>query len=155
MLPMVVAAMEAVFYLLCVPVNLALIVSDRAGARVGAGVSAFVRHRARRRALEDLAPKPGHKKTGPEPGRVWAVLRRLRFERVAIAGTVGLGDAAATALFCGALSASACALRSRADHFRADIRPDFSNDLHIELRGMLTARAGQIIMAAIFKRKGV
>ena len=151
-IPVIVALAEALFYLLCVPVNLALVLEDGAGLKVGAGVSAFAGWRARRRALSDLSGENGHKKSGPEPGRVWAVLRRVRFERLEIYGSVGLGDAAATALLCGALNGMACGLRGRAGRFRADVRPDFSNDFRVALSGMLTARTGQIIRAIILMR---
>lgn len=155
MIPLIVALIESTFYLLCVPVNLALALDDGAGLRVGAGVSAFVRWRARRRALLDLSGPKGNKKTGPKPGRVWAVLRRLKFERLEIYGTLGLGDAASTALLCGAVNGALCGLRSRAVRFRAQVQPDFSSALRVELRGMLTARTGQIIRAILFERKGM
>ena len=151
MLPALVAFIEALFYLMCVPVHLALLLDDRGGLRLGAGVSAFVRHRARRRALRDLAAS-GRKGNGRTPERAWAVLRRLRLERLELAGRLSLGDAAATCLACGMLTGLACALKSRAGSMRADVRPDFSNDLHIELRGMLTARTGHIIRAIILER---
>ncbi len=151
MLPALVAFVEALFYLMCVPVHLALLLDDRGGLRVGAGVSAFVRRRARRRALRNLGSS-GQRRGGMTPERAWAVLRRLRFERVELAGRLSLGDAAATSLACGWLTGLACALKNRAGFLRADVRPDFSNDLHIELRGMLTARTGHIIRAIILER---
>ena len=151
MIPYIVAIVEGLFYLMCVPVHLALVFEGGAGLKVGAGVSAFAGQRARRRAASDLSG--GSKKSGPEPGRVWSVLRRMRFERMEIYGTLGLGDAASTALLCGAVNGAFGSLRGRAAHFRADVRPDFSSPLRVELRGMLTARTGQIIRAILFERK--
>ena len=152
MLPTLVAIVEALFYLFNVPVCVALAVDDKTGLRVGTGMSAFAGRPARRRALRSLMA-PGTKKPGPRPGQVWAVLRRLRIRRLEVSGRVALGDAAATALCCGLLTGAVCGLRGRAAAFRADVRPDFSNDFRVELRGMLTARAGDIMIAVLFGRQ--
>lgn len=153
MLPYIVAAAEAAFYLLCVPVNLALAVDGGAGLRVGAGVSLFARYRARRRAVSDLA-EPNGRRGGPGRGRLWRAARRLRFERIELTGRVSLGDAAATAVLCGALNGAACALRPRTDALRAAVRPDFSGACRLELRGVLTARAGRVAAALFLPELG-
>lgn len=147
-LPYIVALAEALFYLWSVPVTLAVVMDSGTGLRLGAGVSAFVRHRARRRALSDLSAAHGGS-GGPDRGAMLRVLRRVRFDRLELTGRASLGDAAATALLCGALNGLGCGLGHRAGVLRVAVRPDFSNDFHLELRGMLTARAGKVIAAAL------
>lgn len=149
MLPYIVALAEALFYLWSVPVTLAVVMDSGTGLRPGVGVSAFVRHRARRRALADLAGGAGEGSGGLDPGAVRRVLRRVRFDRLELTGRASLGDAAATALLCGALNGLGCGLRGRAAALRVAVRPDFSNDFRVELRGMLTAPAGKVIAAAL------
>lgn len=142
MWPWTIGAIEALFYLSCVPIHVALAVD---GLDAGAGVSAFGGARARRRALRDLAGPP--RRGGP--GTLWRTARRVRFDRLELTGTVSLGDAALTAVACGALNGLAGGLRLRAARARVRVRPDFSNDFRLQLRGMLTARAGKIIWAAL------
>lgn len=138
-----IAAAEALFYLCAVPVNLAVRVD---GLRSGAGLSAFEGRVAVRRARQALIGKNG--KEGPEPRRVLRVLRRVRLERATVAGRAALGDAAATALFCGGLRALLGALPVK--RLRVDLRPDFSADrFALELSGMFRARSGQIILATL------
>lgn len=145
----IVAAAEAVFYLLAVPVHLALCLGGAEGLRFGAGVSAFERRAARRRAMENLGKRRAGRQSSPGVRRAWAFARSLRLERVSLRGSVCLGDAAATAMACGVLNALACGLRGRAARLEADVRPDFSSpDVRVELSGMVSARAGQIMLAA-------
>ncbi len=143
-----VALLEALFYLSRVPVNLALAFDLDMGLKLGAGVSAFERRYARRRALKRLS-SPDAGGDGPDARTVWRVLRRMRFERVELTGRVALGDAGLTALLCGALNGLACAAAGHADRVRSRVAPDFSNAFRLELRGMLRARTGQIIIAII------
>lgn len=147
-MPYLVGALEALFYLYWAPVYVALAAEGGGGFRFGAGAAAFVRRRARKRAQAALCGGAGSGGAA-RPRAVWAVLRRLRFDRVELSGVVSLGDAALTAVGCGLLNGAVCGLKGRADAVRAAVRPDFSNDFHIELRGMLRARAGKIIAAAL------
>ena len=143
-----VAMAEALFYLFSVPGNLALAFDSDRSLKVSPGVSAFVRRRARRRAEAGLE-RPSGEKGARKARNVWRVVRRLRFERVELSGSVATGDAAATALLCGSLNGLACGLRGRTEALSASVRPDFSNDFQIRLHGMLSARSGQIMMATI------
>jgi len=145
MLVNAVALLEALFYLCAVPVNLALRLR---GLRLGAGLSAFEWRAARKRAALDIA-KPPKRNRGPAPRRALRVLSRLRIDRARLTGRVALGDAAATALACGALTGLARALSGRAGRVEVDVRPDFGGDVAVELDGMIRARTGQIILAAI------
>ena len=75
------------------------------------------------------------------------LVMRLRFERVSVKGRLGLSDAAATALACGGLTALGSALRARSGSVEVDVAPAFDGP-RLELRGMVRARIGQIIVAA-------
>ena len=148
MIVYIVAAAQALVYLLSIPVNVALRLE---GLKSGSGVAVFDRGAAVHRALIALSGKQGK---GPSLRRVWPVLRRVRFDRIELTGRVSLGDAAATALFCGALNGLGRSLRGRARLLRVGVQPDFSDELRLELRGMVSARSGQIMLAAIRAMKG-
>ena len=141
-----VALMDALFYLLAVPVHLAVRLD---GLRTGAGLSVFERRAARRRAERKLKIGSGGGK-GPDPRRVLRVLSRLRIDRAELTGRVALGDAAATALMCGALNGLARASGRRVGRLRVDVRPDFAaEEVSVALSGMIRARSGQIILATV------
>ena len=139
-----VAVLEALVYLASVPLWGAFVLSTEGGVRFGVGVSAFelraaLRRARRRRALE--------KPRGKGPGLSWDVLRRVRGARARIRGRVGLGDAAATALACGALRALG------AGRVAVDVAPVFDGDgLCLELTGMIRLRSGQIMRAMAVSR---
>lgn len=142
-----VAALEAFFYLCAIPVHLAVRVE---GLRVGAGLSAFERRVAGRRAARDLTreEKGGGKKR--DYRRILRVLSRLQIDRAELTGRVALGDAAATALLCGGLNGLGRALGTRARRSRVDVRPDFGAGASaLELSGMIRARSGKIILATL------
>ena len=152
MLVYLVALFEALAYLSAVPVCAAFWVSTEGGLRAGVGLGLFERRFAYRRARSNSKPlaegKPKDGKRGGM-GRGLTLLRRLSIDSVSLRGSLGLGDAAATALACGALQALAASLGARASRVELAIAPDFSGDgLRAELRGMIRARAGQIILAA-------
>ena len=147
MIVYIVALAEAAFYLLAVPVHLAVRLD---GLTAGAGVALFDGRAALRKAGTRREKAGG----GPGLRAVWPVLRRLRFERVELTGRVSLGDAAATALACGLLNGAGRCLAARADALRIEVTPVFSDAPRLELRGMLRARAAQIILAVIRSRKG-
>lgn len=142
----VVAALEALFYLCAIPVNLAVRLE---GLRAGAGLSAFEWRAARLRAARDMLRGPGKGRKGPAFRRALQLLGRLRMDRVRLTGRLSLGDAAATALACGAINGLALALSGRVGRVESDVRPDFGSGIFLRLDGMIRARAGQIILAAI------
>lgn len=153
----------ALFYLSRVPIKLAFCAKAGADAGFGFAVAPFERRFARRRAeIRCLAPKPSkpHRKTHIAPRDVPLLLRSafkalkhagLRIERLRIEGEFGAGDAAATALICGGLDALGRAVRAAAGcDVRLELRPDFSSArLHARLDGIISARAGHIILAAL------
>ena len=64
-------------------------------------------------------------------------------------GRLCLGDAASTALACGALEALAAALGAALGRVELNVAPDFQDSaLRAELWGMIRVRSGQIIVAA-------
>ena len=139
------------------------------------GFSAFERRFALNAALRRLArgPKPGKR---PPVGRLAKALRRLKPE-ITLRGRLNLGDAAATALACGALRSleaaqrgaapalwgvlsaqrgaasaqrgAAPAQRGAAPALRLRVVPEFQGEPGVELQGMIRARAGKIIYAAL------
>ena len=155
MLVTLVAALEALVYLNAVPLNLAVCLSGGDSLRFGAGLSLFERRTALRRA-QRRSVKPRKRRRRGKPGmarrRLRAGLRfarQLRLEDARLTGRVCLGDAAATALVCGSIGALGSALKGPSPVVRLDVRPDFSGDPGVELQGMLRARAGQIMLAAM------
>ena len=148
MLVYLIALFQALMYLAAVPVCAAFCLSAGDGVRLGVGVSVFERRFALRRARRfDAFPPKKPKRRGGK--RAWGVLRNLRGLGVGLRGRLCLGDAAATALACGALRALAAALGTRARRVEIDIDPEFSSaEFRVELQGMIRVRAGQIITAA-------
>ena len=133
MLVILVAMLEALFYLCSIPVKLSVRLDDfTAGSRLtvfGARLN-------------------GGKGKGPDAMRVLRVIRRIRFERLEARGRVCLGDAAATALVCGGMTAALNCVYARSK--RVKLTPDFaSNHIALHLSGMLRARSGQIILAML------
>ena len=144
-----VAALEALAYLSAVPVCAAFCLDSENGLRAGAGVGAFGAGGALRRARRamDRARRRGRARVGLRRGL--GFLRRLRPRAFRLRGRVALGDAAATALACGALISLGEALRGRIQSAEVDVVPAFDGEFSLELRGMICATAGQIMVAAI------
>lgn len=138
------AILETLFYLLSVPLNAAFALSTADGVRWGVGVSAFELRPALRRARE-YRPVKRRLKSGAKPS--WQFIRRLRGARIRLRGRLGLGDAAATAVACGALRGLASALAARAGRVEVDVTPVFAGEVCLELTGMIRLRAGQIMTA--------
>ena len=133
MLVIMVAVLEALFYLCSIPVKLAVKLD---GFKAGTQLSVF----------GTRLKKGGGK--GPDVTRVLKVLRRIRFERLEVRGRICMGDAAATALLCGGMTAALKCLPARRK--RVNLTPDFTSDhITLHLNGMLRARSGQIILAML------
>lgn len=148
MLVYIVAMLEALGYLWAVPVCVAFCVDGEGGFRAGAAAGTFNTRAVLRRARLDMGrgkKRPGRPKAAKAALRL---LAHLRFERVSLKGRLGLSDAAATALACGALSALGAALRGRTRSLEVEVAPAFDGP-RAELRGIARARLGQIIFAAI------
>ncbi len=150
MLVYLIASIQFISYLLSVPLCVAFCLTTRGGLRVGVGVGAFERRFAMKRARKTRKPpKLPRGGGGPGMGLALQTLRRLRGGGLTLRGSLCLGDAAATAVACGALRALGTALGARAGRVEIDVEPVF-NDLapRARLEGMIRARAGQIIAAA-------
>ena len=160
-----VAAGTALFYLSAVPVHLAFALRAGENGGWGAGVSVFEGRFARAAAERNLGRekrRPKRKISLPEKKlplfksalkAFRHVLRHTQVNALSLRGTLSLGDAALTAVFCGALgsliSALATAMQARLE---CALQPDFSSpriELTGELSGIVTLRAGHIILAAL------
>ena len=156
MLVYIVAILEALAYLGAVPVCAAFCLSTEGGLRAGTGVGVFERRFALRKARRASRSPIVKKGKGRRGGlrRTLAVLRRLRGTSLILWGRLGLGDAAATAVACGALRALGPALAARTGQVDIAVVPVFdSAEPHVELQGMIQVRFGQIIAAGV--RSGV
>lgn len=163
--PVVLTAVAAlVFYAACVPVKIAF--CARAGEGVQAGVAArpFTQAGAVRaaRARLDAGSAPRKKRKPQKKSRPQKkpplklalcigrkLLARTKFETLSAHGTLGLSDAATTALAVGFIQAALCAvcaaLGARAD---MRLRPDFQTPgVHGEFFGIVSLRIGNIIFA--------
>ena len=134
------ALIEALIYLASIPLCGAFTLSTEGGLRFGVGVSAFDLGRALRHARRC---RPVRARRGKGAGNLaWRILRRLKGARMRLQGRLGLGDAAATAVVCGALRSLSGA------RVAVDVTPVFSGDgLYLELQGMIRLRTGQIMSA--------
>ncbi|MGX8705649.1 MAG: hypothetical protein ACSW8J_03625 [bacterium] len=136
MLVYFVAVIEMLFYLLAVPVRVMLRVK---GLRAETKVTLF-----------DISlPR---KKRGSR--KILHVIRNMRFDRIVLTGRVSLGDAAATALMCGSLEGLTRCLAGRVKYLRVEVHPVFSNELMFDIKGIIRARTGQIMWAALREMKG-
>lgn len=80
----------------------------------------------------------------------FSLSRHLKLLSLTMDGTIGLSDAAATALICGAANSLDAALFAVAKRARVSLRPDFAAaSAHAELSGMISLRAGHIMLAAL------
>ena len=150
MLVYAVAILEALGYLCAVPVCVAFCVDGEGGLRAGAAAGTFSARAALRRARRQMDGRRRHRgRPGVPVKRLLKLLKRLRFERVSLKGALGLSDAAATALLCGAITSLGAALRGRAASLELDVAPAFDGP-RAELQGIIRARVGQIILAAIY-----
>ena len=148
MVIILIAIVEALGYLSAVPVCGAFFLNTEGGLRLGVGVSAFERRFALRRAQRRAGlPLPaGKKAAGPLLRRA---LPHLRIDALSLRGSLCLGDAAHTALACGALRALPSLLAARAGKVEIAVAPDFDGDApRVRLQGMIRVRFGQIIAAA-------
>lgn len=77
-----------------------------------------------------------------------ALIRHMELERFTARLRIGTGDAARTALLCGAVSSAAYALRGAAKSGRVDVRPDFSGEaLEGEVRAAAMLKLGRLLRA--------
>lgn len=142
------AAAAALIYLWNVPLCLALVVLWRDGPQAGAALMPFDAAAARRRAARAVKRVGRKKRRGGTNARAALRILRLSRARISLAGRLCLGDAAATALACGGLNALGRALSGPLPGLSVSLEPDFGDSPGFEARGMIAARAGNIIAAA-------
>ena len=149
-MPIILAAiLETLLYLSAVPLCAAFTLSTEHGLRFGVGLSLFDRRAALRRARKCRPVKTRRRGAGS----AWRIALRLRGAHIRLQGRLGLGDAAATALACGALRALAASLGSAAGRVTVDVAPLFdAPGPCLALTGMIRLRTGQI-MTAMAKRQ--
>jgi len=155
MLTMVAAAVT-LFYLSAIPVHVSFFLRVGVDTRFGLGISIFEPRLAFRRSLKQnagLKPPKLTEKLHPADilSSIRTMLKHLRIERICLDGIFGSGDAAVTALVCGGISSIHCALHGMQKGIvHLNLQPDFSADrLRVDLSGMISLRAGHIMIAAL------
>lgn len=154
---MVVCGAICLILLLCsaVPVKFALALHLNETIGFGAGISLFSNRRALRSARDKQKPwKWKHPAGKPDLRRLlraaWHaaayLLRHIRIPVLRIDGSLALGDAAHTALFCGALQSIGGMLPAA----QVQLQPDFSSvHSNAQLICIISLRTGHIILAAL------
>lgn len=155
------AALVFALYLLAVPVKLALCFRSYPKPDFAAGFALFEERFARRGAQERLL---GEKKRVPwkklrlDSQKIHALpalkylLRHATIEHISLTGSIGMENAAATALICGASTAAAAAVAplSWGNKIELALSADFSGKpSRICFSGMISIRIGHIICAAL------
>jgi len=154
-----------VFYLMAVPVELALQLRTAPAPGFGAGAALFEGRFALKSAEKRMI---GEKKHLPwrqfstyleKIRRFPALFHALRYafshlelRQLCIRGRIGMQDAAATALICGCGEAIGSALNALPACRPMELRlePDFSGSgIQLQLSGMVSIRAGHIICTAL------
>ena len=155
------AVLVFLFYFASVPVELALKLRTQPQLDFGAGIGIFEGRFALRQAEKRMI---GEKKRFPwgefymdaEKKPIFKALkylfRHLKIENLSVSGSIGLPDAAATALVCGCAQAACGAILPLgwAEKISLKLSPDFSgggSDVHIS--GMVSVAAGHIICTAL------
>lgn len=158
------AAALAAFYLCMLPVKLALVLrlsppdqpSQPAKPSLLLGAAAFEPRLARRHA-RPFAGRRHSRASLPSPLLLRSalkaavyLLRCLRLDQLRVHGTLATGDAAQTALLCGAAEAVQAACTPLGNRVSLTLKPDFTASAsNIEAAGIIGIRAGHIICAAL------
>ena len=149
------AAVTCAVYLATLPVKLAFALRLGPEPRLGMGLAAFEGRFAIRAARQNAKPLrlPGPKRGGT-PGRrglLRAIRVVLRGAELELSARFCLGDAALTALACGALGSLSGALAAAAGlRLSARVVPDFeATRASAEITGILTLRAGHSMGSAL------
>lgn len=144
-----ITAAVALLYASAIPVHIAFSLSIGTACSFSSGIALFEPRFALKRAMN---PKPKPKRTkishsSDARRALTAALKHLRPDRLRLDGVFGSDDAALTALVCGGAGALGCAAGQRV---HISLRPDFSSDrLQLQLTGMISFRAGHIMIAAL------
>lgn len=149
----------ALFYLGAIPICFAFHLRWNDAPEIGTGLALFEARFAMRRAqrlfspsLSGASPKPKDRtlriRAGLRAAR--SLLSHLPPNGACLFGTLGTSDAALTATLCGSVNALGGALNASTNRRVAlSLQPDFSaNRFCIEASGMISTRAGHIMLAA-------
>lgn len=153
------------FYLMAIPVKLALVFESGVGFRAGVGIFAgkFAQNAAKRpqkaRKSMKKSPKKAQKsRKKPQLRDIPALfagakylLAHARLDAFSVSGQIGCADAAATAILCGVIGSAVCCARvcTGAD-VRGGVQPDFfGGHTRMQAVGIVSIRAGHIILAAL------
>lgn len=153
MLPMMTAAVT-LFYFSAVPIHIAFRLRIGKDSFFGFGISVFEPRFALRQSCKKRKffhkPPSSHRKPS-RLGLLKSILKHVRIEQIRLDGSIGVCDAALTALLCGSASALACAFCGKNGRSaRVSLQPDFAaNTLHADLSGMIRVRAGHIMLATL------
>jgi len=147
------AAACFVFYLAAIPLKFAIVFSTNPQPALRSGASIFEGRFALRRAFR---PKNAKKRSLPDSRLISPairagkyLLRRLHIDYLRAQGVLSSPDAARTALICGAARSLQAACMELGNRVQISLQPDFSGrNSEIEITGMLSIRAGHIILAA-------
>lgn len=143
------------FYLANIPLKCALVFTSHPQAAIGRGVAIFEGRFALRRALR--RKKVGGRFSLPDPvllrptlGAAKYLLRRIHIERLCLRGIVSTDDAASTAILAGLGNLISSASFPFGGIVLVELYPDFSaRGSDVELTGMIAAKLGHIILAAL------
>ena len=150
-MPYLAAALMIIIYMYNLPLTVALVWRDEGGA---AGISVLDIRFALNSARKKIGKKTGagnkNKKKKPDTETAIRLFRRMRLEYFSARLAVGTGDAAQTALLCGALRALGGALAGAAEYGEADIRPDFSGKaFRGEVGAVFSLKLGKALVSFI------
>lgn len=143
-MPFIAAVIMTGIYMYNLPLMIAFMWREQ-GFGVGVGViePAYALKVARSHIINGKKRAPGRKR---KPGMTLKMIRSLRIEYFSARLYIGTGDAAATALLCGAARSLAGVLAGAARQSVTDIRPEFSgNCLRGEAAIVFSVTAGRIL----------
>ena len=147
-MPYIAAAIMTGIYMYNLPLMIALMWREQ-GFGVGVGIlePAYALKAARSRIINGKKRSPGRKR---KPGMTLKMIRTLRIEYFSARLYIGTGDAAATALLCGAARSLAGVLAGAARQSITDIRPEFSGScLRGEAAIVFSVTAGKMLRAVL------
>lgn len=155
-----ITAAVTLFYISAIPVHIALRLRVGPDNFFGFGISAFEPRFALKQSLQSRSFR--RRKSSVKKEAITDILKgalrslkyasdHTKIDRIRLEGRFGSGDAALTALVCGCATAADHALHCTVGKkVHISLQPDFSTDvLQAELIGMISIRAGHIMLAAL------
>ena len=155
------AAIVFLIYFACIPVVLALKIRLSPKVDFGTGIAIFEGRFALRQAQKRMGrqkkrfPLANFPKKGDLPSALKTLkylIRHTKVESLSLRGSIGMEDAAITAMICGYAEAAKAAVLpfDWSKNISVDLSPDFSGGgSELEFTGMFSVRAGHIICTAL------